>query len=76
MEVKQPEALWLAESLEITNGLFVKKDAAAELRRLHEENQRLLGALQELLGCDKTRTSFGALMRARDALAKATGDTA
>lgn len=33
----------------------------------------LLGALQELLGCDKTQTSIGAVMRARAAIAKATG---
>jgi hypothetical protein len=36
----------------------------------------LLGALQELLGCDKTQTSFGAVMRARAAIAKATGAAA
>lgn len=34
----------------------------------------LLGALQELLGCDKTKTSIGAVMRARAAIAKATGE--
>jgi hypothetical protein len=34
----------------------------------------LLEALQELLGCDKTKTSIGAVMRARAAIAKATGE--
>jgi len=38
---EQPEALRLAESLEITNGLLAKKEAAAELRRLHAEVDRL-----------------------------------
>lgn len=33
----------------------------------------LLGALQEILDCDKTQTSFGAVMRARAAITKATG---
>jgi len=36
----------------------------------------LLGALQELLDCDKTQTSIGAVMRARAAIAKATGGAA
>ena len=38
MSAKQPEALWMADALETTNGLFVKNQAAAELRRLHAEN--------------------------------------
>lgn len=33
----------------------------------------LLEALKEVLDCDKTRTSFGAVMRARAAITKATG---
>lgn len=38
MSAKQPEALWMADALETTNGLFVKNQAAAELRRLHAMN--------------------------------------
>ena len=41
--MKQPEALRLADELEIFAGAF---DAAAELRRLHKENQELFRALE------------------------------
>lgn len=52
---QQPEALWMAEALETTNGLFVKNQAAAELRRLHAENLQLRAALeQQTSGHDKT----------------------
>ena len=44
--------------------------------RLIAAAPHLLGALQELLGCDKTQTSIGAVMRARAAIAKATGGAA
>ena len=44
--------------------------------RLIAAAPHLLGALQELLGCDKTQTSIGAVMRARVAIAKATGGAA
>ena len=59
----QPEALRLAELLD-TDGW---PDAAAELRRLHEVNQVLVGALKDisLFGEDDSRQT------ARTALAKA-----
>jgi hypothetical protein len=38
-----------------------------------EKCDELLAALKEVLNCDKTRTSFGAVMRARAAIAKAEG---
>jgi hypothetical protein len=47
-DMTQPEALRLADDLQRR---FPKsgKDAAAELRRLHEVNQELLAALKEAL---------------------------
>jgi hypothetical protein len=39
-----------------------------------EECDELLEALKEVLNCDKTRTSFGAVMRARAALSKFQGE--
>jgi hypothetical protein len=47
----QPEALRLADELQRS---FPKsgKEAAAELRRLHESNQELLAALKELVEAD------------------------
>ena len=44
----QPEALRLADLIdERPDAALVVKDAAAELRRLHEVNQELLEALKE-----------------------------
>jgi septal ring factor EnvC (AmiA/AmiB activator) len=49
----QPEALQLADALEAYEP--VQYDAAAELRRLHAENQKLRTALeQQTAGHDKT----------------------
>lgn len=47
---------------------------AMEIKRQQIEAQRdeLLDVLKEVLNCDKTRTSFGAVMRARAAIDKAT----
>jgi len=45
-DTKQPEALRLADALEIPNHLFTQSQAAAELRRLHEVNAELLEALK------------------------------
>ena len=45
----KPEALRLAGQLE--SGRPVTGSAAAELRRLHEVNQELLEALEELCAC-------------------------
>lgn len=44
--------------------------------RLIAAAPELLEALKEVLDCDKTQTSFGAVMRARAAIAKATGAAA
>lgn len=46
MSTQQPEALRLAEILELGSRQF-NKDAAAELRRLHAVNAELLGALKK-----------------------------
>ena len=74
---KQPEALRLADALECAAFLhLVERDMiAAELRRLHEVNQELLGALKEL--CDVTDTNDyneAAFFKAEAAIAKATGE--
>lgn len=74
---QQPEALRLADELEVTNGLFIKKEAAAELRRLHAANADLLTALNALVEtaeqCDGWE-SFprSALERAYAVIAKVT----
>lgn len=69
---KLPAALRLAELLEKTMQLPLHGKAADELRRLHALNQELVEAIKEVLNCDKTQTSFGAVMLARAAIAKAT----
>jgi hypothetical protein len=50
MTDKQPEALRLAEHMEISvsHAAAVREKAAAELRRLHEVNAELLELLQEI----------------------------
>lgn len=55
----QPEALRLAEWLETSPNTRDKK-AAAELRRLHEVNQELVGALEMLVqsGWSKAFTRY------------------
>ncbi|CAB4141450.1 hypothetical protein UFOVP417_18 [uncultured Caudovirales phage] len=45
---QQPEALRLANELESYIGRPVCTDAAAELRRLHEENKALLSVLSDV----------------------------
>ena len=47
MTDKQPEALRLADALEIPNHPFTQSQAAAELRRLHEANDKLHNELKE-----------------------------
>jgi hypothetical protein len=70
----QPEALRLAERLErydATRSGYAKHCslAAAELRRLHENNQELLAVLKEML--DGENKSFRELCeQARAAIAK------
>ena len=54
-DTKQPEALRLADELE--SEWFADYDiqnAAAELRRLHEVNQELLEALNQIISLDRT----------------------
>ena len=78
------EALRLADSLERMS-LSTKwdKQAAAELRRLHELNQALLAELQNIANAnprtwhEDVRDQFQqwAQSRARAAIAKATGET-
>ena len=73
----QPEALRLAERLErydATRSGYAKycHFAAAELRRLHESNQELLGALEKLarLGNGEHYGNSDGNMIARAAIAK------
>ena len=77
MSDKQPETLRLADSLERMS-LSTKwdKQAAAELRRLHEVNQELLEALQKIAGntYDEWTNGAEAARIARAAIAKATGE--
>ena len=55
---QQPEALRLAEKIEVEYFLTLKewRDAAAELRRLHAMNKQLLEALEALLKRDVRNT--------------------
>ena len=54
-DMKQPEALRLATILEIDLCEYPVDDAAAELRRLHAENQQLRDAFeQQTAGHQKT----------------------
>jgi hypothetical protein len=75
----QPEALWLADELEIA--IYGERNAnqqkiaqaAAELRRLHESNTELLSALEKLarLGNGDHYGNSDGNMIARAAIAKA-----
>ena len=51
MSDKQPETLRLADELDRVYGYSDTNAAATELRRLHEVNQELLEALEELCSC-------------------------
>ena len=83
---KQPEALRLADWLESDDMPTEQAscaDAAAELRRLHEVNQELLGALNDVLSMPEydgtTETSVKrreAKHKARAAIAKTQGEQA
>ena len=66
---QKPEALLLAGQLE--SGEPVTGSAAAELRRLHEVNQELLGACKAALSDDQPY-----IEKCRAAIAKATGEDA
>jgi hypothetical protein len=83
----QPEALWLAHRLismaddgdmgRNPNPKCSKRQAAAELRRLHEVNQELLAALKEALDvCIWPGSVISDVhSKARAAIAKAEGET-
>jgi len=84
MTDKQPEALRLVEQLEFltkTNGGMVSvfiscgrlREAAAELRRLHEVNAELVEALKEILSWEENEEMTW-YPKARAALDKATGE--
>jgi hypothetical protein len=74
---KQSEALWLATVLEAQD-LYYDRQAAAELRRLHELNQELLEALLRIMR--HVPTDFGGASfsddwwKAKRIIAKATGE--
>ncbi len=84
MTDKQPEALRLANAIDLGRPRLVLDciDAAAELRRLHEVNAELVEALRfiaehNIEGTDGSVATIIAGMliyRAKDALAKATGE--
>jgi hypothetical protein len=85
MSTQQPEALRLAETLDVdaTNGDMGRKpdqkchkrQAAAELRRLHSVNAELLEFAKEWLDRQGTDENY-MVMKARAAIAKATGEQA
>ena len=77
MTDKQPEALRLADWLERrTMIMFEDKQAAAELRRLHEVNAELVETLAEIAEWTERYTTPGHPIStvARAALAKVTGE--
>jgi hypothetical protein len=80
-DTKQPEALRLAEWLE-TSPYHHDKLVAAELRRLHEVNQELLGALKHcrqkmahMISHGEWYTPETAIDLADTAIAKAEGES-
>ena len=80
MTDKQPEALRLAELLDLFGCDANDLKAAAELRRLHEVNAELVEALQEIrdnYDCDEDAHKYGSRCRscvARAAITNATGE--
>lgn len=76
MTNKQPEALRLAESLEEPDycTLLQMRQAAAELRRLHEVNAELVEALKDIIADPETQLSKEDWAKANAAIAKATGE--
>ena len=76
---KQPEALRLADALDA--GRYLPATTAAELRRLHEVNEDLLGALKACLQCvdemhgRKPAFVEDSIAMSKEAIAKATGET-
>ena len=75
MTDKQPEALRLADWLERrTMIMFEDKQAAAELRRLHEVNSELVEALKSAYDLLLDGWNLSAKTEIEAALAKATGE--
>lgn len=74
---KQTEALRLADKLlayELSEDYVdATKDAATELRRLHEVNQELLEALEWIVRVNATDYEYQ--QKARSAITKATGES-
>ena len=71
---KQPDALLLADALDVVWDAGVVPEAAAELRRLHALNQELLSALNAMLiemSMDEDEWNAPAFDQARAAVAKA-----
>jgi hypothetical protein len=79
---EQPEALRLADRLDLWGDQGDLLEAAAELRRLHEVNQELLEALKEAADALEIASNGGGVnfyqyaKEARAAIAKATGEQA
>tara|TARA_B110000977_G_scaffold4737_1_gene6816 strand:- start:68 stop:313 length:246 start_codon:yes stop_codon:yes gene_type:complete len=80
--MKQPLAFRLAKRLERQRGdighAVLMLHSADELRRLHEVNAELLSALNTMLtemGMDENEWNKPTYNQARDAIAKATGET-
>jgi len=75
--VVKDEALFLADELEAPVGTVISSEvdrrAAAELRRLHNVNAELLGALKEVYNwCYPTDSHWA--VKARAAITKAEGE--
>lgn len=74
--IKQPKAILLADYLTDRNRLDLTCDeAAAELRRLHAENAKLLEFVMEWLERQGTDENY-MVIKASAAIAKATGGKA
>lgn len=73
MTYKRPEALRLADWIE---SVWMQREAAAELRRLHEVNAELVEALKDLLGevTDGYEPHEVFITQAKAALRKAQGE--
>ena len=65
-------ALWLAQVLDAYSTAPHHKQAAAELRRLHTENEALLEALKNI---ERSTYDAGTAALARAAIAKTEGNT-
>jgi hypothetical protein len=74
MTNKQPKALWMADCLDLdAQPVAWYREAAAELRRLHEVNAELVEALKDILSWEENEEMTW-YPKARAALAKAAGE--